>query len=75
MLTAENSVISTPSKRNYVQERLLTPSELAEWLGVSAGWVRDHATRKSPKLPTVRLGKLIRFRVSDIEAFLREQGI
>jgi excisionase family DNA binding protein len=57
------------------RERLLTPSELANWLGVSAGWIRDHATRKEPKLPTVRLGKLIRFRADEIDVFLKEQGI
>jgi len=50
---------------------LLTPGEVAQWLGVSAGWVRDHATRKEPKLPTVRLGKLMRFRAMDIEEFIR----
>ena len=29
-----------------LNQSLLTPSEVARWLGVSAGWVRDHATRK-----------------------------
>lgn len=57
------------------RERLLTPGDVAKWLGVSAGWVRDHATRKQPKLPTVRLGKLMRFRAEEIETFLQEQGI
>jgi len=54
------------------REKLLTPSEVARWLGVSAAWVRDHATRKQPRLPTVRLGKLMRFRADDIEEFIRE---
>lgn len=57
------------------RERLLTPGDVARWLGVSPGWVRDHATRKQPKLPTVRLGKLMRFRADEIDAFLKEQGI
>jgi len=61
-----NAVAITPSR-----DRLLTPGEVAQWLGVSAGWVRDHATRKEPKLPTVRLGKLMRFRAMDIEEFIR----
>ena len=57
------------------REKLLTPSEVARWLGVSAAWVRDHATRKQPKLPSVRLGKLMRFRAEEIDIFLKEQGI
>lgn len=54
-----------------VREKLLSPGEVAQWLGVSAGWVRDHATRKEPRLPTVRLGKLMRFRATDVEDFIR----
>jgi excisionase family DNA binding protein len=57
------------------REKLLTPSEVARWLGVSAAWVRDHATRKQPQLPTVRLGKLMRFRAEEIDKFLTEQEI
>ncbi len=60
---------------NPPREKLLTPAEVAGWLGVSAAWVRDHATRKQPKLPTVRLGKLLRFRAEEIDGFLKEQGI
>jgi excisionase family DNA binding protein len=56
-------------------ERLLTPSDVAEWLGVSTAWVRAHAANRQPKLPTVRLGKLMRFRAEEIEQFLKEQGI
>ena len=52
-------------------QRLLGPSDVAKWLGVSAGWVRDHATRKEPRLRAVKVGKLLRFRPKDIEDFLR----
>lgn len=50
--------------------RLLTPQEVATRLGVSERWVRDHATRRSPRIPAVKLGPLLRFRLSDIEDFL-----
>ena len=36
---------------------ILTPREVAELLRVSEGWVRDHATRKQPRLPVVKLGE------------------
>ena len=52
-------------------ERLLGVGEVASWLGVSPGWVRDHACgRRRPKLPCVRLGKVLRFRRRDVEAFV-----
>ena len=35
---------------------LLAPAEVAKWLGVSSGWVRDHASRKAPRIPPVKLG-------------------
>ena len=53
-------------------QQLLGPSEVAKWLGVSAGWVRDHATRKDPRIKAIKIGKLLRFRPKDVEDFLRE---
>jgi len=55
-----------------ISQRLRGPSDVAEWLGVSAGWVRDHATRKEPRIRAIKVGKLIRFRAEDVEEFLRE---
>ena len=55
-----------------VSQRLLGPSDVADWLGVSAGWVRDHATRKEPRIRAIKVGKLIRFRPEDVEEFLRD---
>ena len=51
--------------------RLLGPTEVAKWLGVSSGWVRDHATRKAPRIRAVKVGKLLRFRPEDVEAFIQ----
>lgn len=50
---------------------LLGPLEVAKWLGVSVAWVRDHSTRKFPRIPTVKAGKLLRYRPSDVEDFIR----
>jgi len=50
---------------------LLRPGEVAKWLGVSVSWVRDHSTRKSPRLPTVKAGKLLRYRPVDVKEFIR----
>jgi DNA-binding FadR family transcriptional regulator len=43
-------------------ERLYSAQEVAERLGVSERWVRDHATRRNPRIPAVKLGPLLRFR-------------
>lgn len=75
-LTLTENDLDTANRRKVnPPEKLLTPDDLAEWLGVSAGWVRNHATRSEPKLPVVRLGKLMRFKASEIEEFLKEQGV
>jgi len=52
---------------------LLTLDDVALLLGVSKAWVRDHATRRNPRIPVVRLGgrrALLRFRPQDIENFI-----
>ena len=57
---------------------LLTPEQVAERLNVSPDWVRDHSSRKTPRLPVIRLGGgpgragLLRYRASDIEEFIDE---
>ena len=51
-------------------DRLLNARQLAEKLGVSERWVRDHTTRRSPKIRAVKLGTLIRYRRADVEVFM-----
>ena len=52
---------------------LMSLEQVAELLGVSKGWVRDHATRRQPRIPVVRLGgkrAVRRFRPQDVENFI-----
>jgi excisionase family DNA binding protein len=53
-------------------ERLLTPKDVAEILGVSVAWVLDHSSRRRPLLKSVKLGKAVRFRREDVEDLIRE---
>jgi hypothetical protein len=53
------------------EQRLLTPRDVATHRRVSPAWVRDHATRKHPRLRSVKLGKLLRFRRPDLEEFIQ----
>jgi excisionase family DNA binding protein len=57
-----------------VDERLFTAQEVAERLGVSERWVRDHATRRKPRLRAIKLGPLLRFRWSDVQALVAQQA-
>ena len=51
-------------------DRLLNARQVAEKLGVSERWVRDHTTRRAPQIRAVKLGTLIRYRWVDVEVFM-----
>jgi hypothetical protein len=59
-------------------DALLTPEQVARRLNVSPDWVRDHSSRKEPRLPVIRFGGgpgragLLRYRASQIEKFIAE---
>jgi predicted DNA-binding transcriptional regulator AlpA len=53
---------------------LLTAEEVAQRLRVSRDWVWDHSSRKSPRLPAIRMGDgALRYRASRIEEFIGER--
>ena len=55
--------------------RLWTLDDVAEFLQMSPGWVRDHATRREPRIPSIRLGghrAVLRFRPQDVQQFVNE---
>jgi excisionase family DNA binding protein len=55
-----------------IEERLYSAREVASRLGVSERWIRDHATRRNPRIRAIKLGPLVRFRWPDVQAFLAE---
>jgi predicted DNA-binding transcriptional regulator AlpA len=65
--TGENA---TSSERD--DDRLLNARQVAAKLGVSERWVRDHTTRRSPRIRGVKLGLLMRYRRADVDAFMAE---
>jgi excisionase family DNA binding protein len=51
--------------------QLLTARQVAERFNVSVAWVLDHAEgRHKPVLPSLKLGRSVRFRAEDLEQFL-----
>ena len=75
------SIPRTPGTASISRQtkRLLDVSDVAEWLGVSKGWVRDHALgRRQPRLFAIKLGPakgkgLWKFREEDVHQFIQEQ--
>ena len=53
-------------------DRLLDARQVAARLGVSERFIRDHTTRRFPRIAGVRLGKLMRYRIADIDTFVAE---
>jgi predicted DNA-binding transcriptional regulator AlpA len=50
---------------------LLTAREVARQLGVSVAWVLQHASgARRPVIPSVKLGKSVRFLQNDISEFI-----
>jgi predicted DNA-binding transcriptional regulator AlpA len=60
---------SIPMPKN---DRLMNARQVAAKLGVSERWVRDHTTRRSPRIRGLKMGSLMRYRLADVEAFLAE---
>ena len=61
------------TQKTSAEGTLLTPSQVAGRLQVSVAWVRDHSTRKHPRLPVVRIGGLLRYDPVDIDLWIAEQ--
>ncbi len=56
-----------------MQLKLLKPTEVAEILGVSVETLNVWRTTKRYPLPYVKSGRLIRYRMSDVEAFIESR--
>jgi predicted DNA-binding transcriptional regulator AlpA len=67
--------LSTPQQTGDAgaTRALLTLDDVASHLGMSKAWVRDHATRRNPRIPVVRFGGkrgVLRFRAQDVEQYI-----
>ncbi len=56
--------------REHTKEELLNASELAQHLHLPESWVRTE--ERLGRIPSVRLGKYVRFRLSDVERTLAQ---
>lgn len=57
-------------------DRYLRAAEVAELLSVKPDWVyRRVDQQRADCLPTTKLGRIVRFKASDIEAYLKSRGL
>ena len=56
-------------------DRLLSVEEVAELLGMSTAWVRQHSNgMRRPAIPSIKLGKCVRFRRQDVHGFVESMA-
>jgi excisionase family DNA binding protein len=69
--TGRRRQLSERSEPKNMRSQLLTVRQVSEWLNVSPSWVRDHATnRRRPALPSLKLGKTLRFREDQLAEWI-----
>ena len=68
---AECAQLGASGNGVWKDQILLTVEELAEILRVPKSWIYSH----QDQLPTVRLGRYVRFKRSEIESFLDKQRL
>ena len=56
-------------------DRLLSPDEAADFLGVQKSTLAVWRCVQRYPLPFVRIGRLIRYRQTDLEAFVQENTV
>lgn len=70
--TTSESELEEVAASDREDDRLLDARQVAAKLGVSERFIRDHTTRRSPRIPGVKLGKLLRYRAADVAIFMAE---
>jgi hypothetical protein len=69
-LPENNGTTPSPSPSPFPAE-LQKTAQVAKRLNVSTGWVRDRACgRRLPKLPCIKMGRVLRFHPDDVDAWL-----
>jgi len=64
-----------PSDSVSPPDRLLTRDQAAAYLGVSPTTLTSWGLRGKYSLPLIKVGKSVRYRQSDLDAWLREQTV
>jgi excisionase family DNA binding protein len=60
---------------NTPHQRLLTENETAEYLQIKPNTLATWRSTKRYRLPFIRVGRVVRYRVEDLERFLTERTV
>ncbi|PKN68052.1 MAG: DNA-binding protein [Deltaproteobacteria bacterium HGW-Deltaproteobacteria-15] len=75
LLPQEKEILRVLKEQAAESEPLLKPEELAQALKVSLTWIYARSrVRGEGAMPCIRCGKYLRFRLSDVLAWLKEQN-
>jgi excisionase family DNA binding protein len=72
LLEAIKQAIREELQRHNNPKQLLTPEELAERLKVPLSWVYENS--RTGKIPSVKLGRYVRFRLNDVLKSQRKEN-
>jgi excisionase family DNA binding protein len=64
-----------PTKKTSTIKNLLTPTETADFLGVTVGTLQIWRTTRRYPLPYVKSGRLVRYKVEDVLAFIERRTV
>ncbi len=57
------------------QSKLMTNEEAAEYLGVASNSLAVWRTTKRYTIPYVKVGRLVKYRIADLDAFLESRTV
>lgn len=61
------------SREKILDPCLLTRQEAAQYLGLSKETLAQWASRGQPELKFIKVGRLVKYRIRDLEAFLDQR--
>ena len=70
-LLCEGSTRSSERPKGALDDKFLTAGQLAERLNLNQSWIRSE--ERLGRIPSIRAGKYVRFRLSDVEQALAER--
>ncbi|MEH6594012.1 MAG: helix-turn-helix domain-containing protein [Colwellia polaris] len=67
--------MTAPHQKNIYSNKLISAGQAAEILGLKESTLAQFRWRGDKRLPWVKLGKSIRYKLSDIESFIERSTI
>lgn len=73
-MTSDTNAGFSPAS-NWAPDRLLTPRETASYLAISPGTLANERSTGTSRMPYIRVGSRIRYRVADVQAYVSGQQV